>query len=141
MAAPASNPVTPSTSSPTRPNDLRFLGGGRRIKLPTRDTPVTFTVAGIDLQNDPLTFVVKDPTSFATNGGTASDPANVDVSIQVTGASGSTPAIATVTLTPLATFSGTVNMTHRSPRPVLSTTSSPSTEQNLQSWTRNNKSR
>src|SRR5579863_10089022 len=90
-------------------NDPPFLGSvGNQVT--NQGVPVTFTVQGIDLQNDPLTFVVKDPTSFASNGGTASDPANVNVSIQVAPASGSTPSTATITLTPQGTFSGTINM-------------------------------
>lgn len=90
-------------------NDAPFLGAvGNQVT--NEGTPVTFTVQGIDLQNDPLTFVVKDPTSFASNGGSAANPANVDVSIQVTGASGGNPSFATITLTPHGTFSGTVNM-------------------------------
>ena len=90
-------------------NDRPFLGPVSN-QVTNQGIPVTFTVQGIDLLNDPLTFVVKDPASFTANGGTATDPANVSVSIQVTPASGSTPATATITLTPQGTFSGTVNM-------------------------------
>jgi len=90
-------------------NDRPFLGTvGNQVA--TQGVPMTFFVQGIDLQNNPLTFVVKDPTSFAANGGAASDPTNVSVSIQVTPASGSTPATAAITLTPSVTFSGTINL-------------------------------
>jgi cyclophilin family peptidyl-prolyl cis-trans isomerase len=90
-------------------NDFPFLGPvGNQVA--TQGVPMTFNVQGIDLQNNPLTFIVKDPTSFAANGGTASDPAHVSVSIVVTPASGSTPASAVITLTPDVTFSGTINM-------------------------------
>ncbi len=90
-------------------NDPPFLGTVLN-QTTNQGTPVTFTVQGVDIQNDPLTFVVKDPSSFAANGFTASNPANVDVSIQVTGANGATPSFATITLTPQGTFSGTINM-------------------------------
>ncbi|HEY3968716.1 MAG TPA: peptidylprolyl isomerase [Planctomycetaceae bacterium] len=94
---------------PDTANDPPILGAvGNQVT--TQGVPVTFTVQGIDLQDDPLTFVVKDPTSFATEGGTAPDPANVTVAIQVTPASGSTPSTATITLTPSVTFSGTINL-------------------------------
>lgn len=90
-------------------NDAPFLGPvGNQVA--NQGTPVTFTVQGIDLNSNPLTFVVKDPTSFAANGGAAADPANVTVSIQVAPASGSTPSTATITLTPDVTFSGTINL-------------------------------
>ena len=90
-------------------NDPPFLGSVGN-QTTTQGTPVTFTVQGVDLQKDALTLVVKDPTSFAANGGTASNPPNVNVSIQVAPASGSTPSFATITLTPTGTFTGTINM-------------------------------
>ena len=90
-------------------NDPPFLGTvGNQVT--NEGTPVTFTVQGIDLQDNPLTFIVADPTSFTTNGGTASEPANVNVSISVAPASGSNPSTATITLTPDAGFSGTIDM-------------------------------
>jgi cyclophilin family peptidyl-prolyl cis-trans isomerase len=90
-------------------NDPPILGPVSN-QVATQGVPVTFTVQGIDIQKDPLTFVVKDPSSFAAHGGTASDPANVTVSIQVAAASGNTPSIATIKLTPSVTFSGTIDM-------------------------------
>ena len=90
-------------------NDPPFLGPVGN-QTATQGVPMTFTVQGIDLQNNPLTFVVKDPTNFATNGGTATPPPNVNVAIQVAAASGSTPSTATITLTPSVTFSGTISM-------------------------------
>jgi cyclophilin family peptidyl-prolyl cis-trans isomerase len=105
VVAPSSNVDTSSKVI----NDPPILGAVSN-QTTTQGVPVTFTVQGIDLQKDPLTFVVKDPTSFATNGGSASDPANVTVSISVAAATASTPSIATITLTPSVTTSGTINM-------------------------------
>jgi cyclophilin family peptidyl-prolyl cis-trans isomerase len=90
-------------------NDRPFLGtfssqvvGNHNITTAV-NSPVTFTVQGIDLENDNLTFVARDASTFTDNP-------NVTASVVVTQASGTTPAFATVTLTPKAGFSGTVNM-------------------------------
>ncbi|MBS0267320.1 MAG: cadherin-like domain-containing protein, partial [Planctomycetes bacterium] len=90
-------------------NDPPILGPVTNLTA-TQGVPLTFTVTGTDIQKDPLTFVVKDPTSFTTSGGNASNPSNVQVQISVTPASGNTPSKATITLTPTVTFSGTINM-------------------------------
>jgi cyclophilin family peptidyl-prolyl cis-trans isomerase len=88
-------------------NDRPFLGtfssqvvGNHNISTAV-NTPVTFTIQGIDLEADNLTFTVKDATTFADNP-------NVTASVVVTQASGTTPAFATVTLTPASGFSGNV---------------------------------
>ena len=90
-------------------NDPAFLGPVTN-QVTTQGTPVTFNVQGIDLDIDPLTFVVKDPTGFAGTDGTGTAPSNVNVSIQVTGAIGNTPSSAAITLTPIGTFTGTINL-------------------------------
>jgi cyclophilin family peptidyl-prolyl cis-trans isomerase len=90
-------------------NDPPILGAVSN-QTATQGLPVTFTVTGTDIQKDQLTFVVKDPTSFAASGGNASNPSHVQVQIQVTAATSSTPSKATITLTPDVTFSGTVDM-------------------------------
>lgn len=90
-------------------NDRPFLGtfssavvGNHNITTAVNGA-VTFTVQGIDLENDNLTFVVRDATTFADNP-------NVTASVVVTQASGTTPAFATITLTPKTDFSGTLNL-------------------------------
>jgi hypothetical protein len=73
-------------------------------------------VQGIDLENNPLTFVVKAQSGFdstsvsADPNSTGSDPQNVTPSITVTPASGTTPATAHMTLTPAHNFTGTINL-------------------------------
>ncbi len=77
------------------------------------NTPISFTVTGIDLKSDSLTFVVKDPTSASSNStalSSASSPLHGTVTITTTPASGSTPASALVTFTPETGFIGTVEM-------------------------------
>jgi len=90
-------------------NDRPFLGtfsanviGGHNITTAV-NTPVTFTITGIDLENDNLTFLVKDFLTFLDNP-------NVTASVQITQANGTNPAIATITLTPVAGFSGNINL-------------------------------
>ena len=90
-------------------NDRAILGSVSN-QVTKQGTPVTFNVQGIDMEKDSLTFVVKDAASFNTSTSTGSAPANVNVSIQVTPASGNTPASAAITLTPIGTFTGTVNL-------------------------------
>jgi cyclophilin family peptidyl-prolyl cis-trans isomerase len=65
--------------------------------------PVSFQVQGFDLENDPLTFVVKDGVTWAA-------PTKVAVQISQTPAQNGNPAVATVTLIPDVDFSGTVNL-------------------------------
>ena len=90
-------------------NDRPFLGtfspvvvGGHNIQTAV-NTPVTFTITGIDLENDNLTFLVKDFLTFLDNP-------NVTASVSITQASGGNPAIATITLTPANNFSGTIDL-------------------------------
>ena len=93
-------------------NDRPFLGPVTN-QTTTVGTPLTFTVTGTDIDNDSLTFLVKDPTSATTNSATLStaiDPLHGTVSISTTPASGTTPASAKITFTPEAGFSGTVDM-------------------------------
>lgn len=90
-------------------NEPAFLGSVSN-QTTNQGVPVTFTVQGFDLENQSLTYVVKDAASFAGADSTGTDPANVAVSIQVTPANGSTPSSASITLTPSITFSGTVNL-------------------------------
>ncbi|MSR57079.1 MAG: peptidylprolyl isomerase [Planctomycetaceae bacterium] len=90
-------------------NDRAFLGPVTNQST-NQGTPVTFTVQGFDLEKDSLKFVVWDANSFSTDASTGSLPANVNVSIQVNPASGNTPALASITLTPKGTFTGTVNL-------------------------------
>jgi cyclophilin family peptidyl-prolyl cis-trans isomerase len=77
-------------------NDRPFLGALENLGT-TQGTPVSFTIpAATDLENDALTYVVRDATNFANL------PANVIVSLdQVT---------RQVTLTPAAGFTGAINM-------------------------------
>lgn len=88
----ASPDTMDGTASGTPINDRPFLGPVSN-QTTSAGTPVTFNLTGTDLQNDPLTFVVKDPTSFAA-------PANVQVAIN-----GSQ-----VTVTPNAGFTGNVTL-------------------------------
>lgn len=90
-------------------NDRPFLGTVAN-QTTLQGTPITFTVSGTDLERDSLTFVVKDAASFSTATSIGTAPANVAVNIQVTPATSSNPAFATVTLTPSANFSGTSNL-------------------------------
>lgn len=90
-------------------NDPAFLGPVSNVTT-AQGTPVTLNVQGYDLEDDQLTFVVKDPATFNTDTATGSAPANVAVSIQVTPASGSTPATAAITLTPSATAPATIQL-------------------------------
>jgi cyclophilin family peptidyl-prolyl cis-trans isomerase len=92
-------------------NDRAFLGTVGDLTT-NEDTPIQFTVQGIDLEKDPLTFVVKDPTGFGANDHTSvgTAPQHVSVNIQVTPASGNTPSSALITLTPEANFHGVINM-------------------------------
>ena len=95
--------------------DRPFLGPINN-QTTNENTPLTFDVQGIDLENNPLTFVVKDQTGFDSTALTAdpnsvgSDPQNVTAGITVTPASGSTPATAHITLTPAHNFTGTINL-------------------------------
>ncbi len=91
-------------------NDPPYLGTSPATLTTTGTTPVSFTVQGIDLKNNPLTFEVNDAASWTAPNGVGTLPANVAVNITQTPASGSTPATATITLTPKAGFSGTVNL-------------------------------
>lgn len=78
-------------------NDRPFLGPvGDQVT--TEDAPVTFQLTGTDLENDTLTFIVRDADPLNFN----SSPSNISVTIdQATG---------NVTLTPDAGFSGTVDI-------------------------------
>ncbi len=92
-------------------NDRAILGPISSTLTTNQNTPVSFTVTGTDMELDQLTFVVKTLNGFdSTVGGnannTGSAPANVAVNIQVTPATSSTPATATITLTPNTNFTG-----------------------------------
>jgi len=84
-------------------NDRPFLGPITNQST-NEDTQLTFTVNATDLENDNLTFVVRDASNFANQ------PANVAATVTVTPASGNTPALATIKLTPNSNFFGTVNL-------------------------------
>lgn len=78
-------------------NDRPFLGPVSDL-VTNEGAPVTFTLTATDLENDALTFAVRD----ANAAGFSNPPSNVSVSInQATGE---------VTITPNAGFSGTVQM-------------------------------
>lgn len=111
-SSPQVQQVFTTTVVPNTATDRPFLGPVSSPVTTTENTPVSFTVNGIDLENNPLTFVVKDANGFDSTAGdnpdgTGNAPTDVAVSIQVTPASGSTPASALVTLTPNANFVGT----------------------------------
>lgn len=101
--------VVADTQSNVALNDRAFLGTVSN-QTTNQGTPITFNVQGFDLESDALTFVVKDAASFVNDTDTGTAPANVGVSINVTPASGSTPAVAAITLTPQGTFTGTVSL-------------------------------
>lgn len=90
-------------------NDKAFLGDVQNLTTP-KNTPITFTVNGIDLEKDNLTFVVSDPATFASPSDTGSTPPHLTVGIQITPASGNTPSFATITLTPENNFEGDIAM-------------------------------
>jgi len=90
-------------------NDKAFLGDVQDLTTPV-NTPITFTVQGIDLESDNLTFVVSDPATFANPSDTGSTPNHLTVGIQITPASGNTPSFATITLTPENGFQGDIEM-------------------------------
>lgn len=89
-------------------NDRAFLGTVTN-QTTTTGTPVTFNVQGTDLENDALTFVVKDPTVFSESV-TDAPPQNVTASIVVTQGTATTPTSAAITLTPAVGFNGTINL-------------------------------
>ncbi len=95
--------------------DRPFLGPVTN-KTTNENTPITFDVQGIDLENNPLTFVVKAQSGFdstsvsADPNSTGSDPLNVTATMTTTPASGTTPATAHITLTPAHNFTGTINL-------------------------------
>lgn len=93
---------------PNTVNDPPILGPVGNLTT-SEGTPLTFQVQGIDLQNDPLTFVVKDPAVFS-NAVTTAPPQNVAVNIVVAPANGAAPSTAAITLTPAVNFTGTVNL-------------------------------
>ncbi|MCS6851344.1 MAG: DUF4114 domain-containing protein [Gemmataceae bacterium] len=76
-------------------NDRPFLGHIPDVTT-SRGTAVTIDLPATDLENDPLTFVVRDPNNFANN------PPNVTVSINQTARR--------ATITPNPGFVGTVEM-------------------------------
>ena len=84
-------------------NDRPFLGPLVN-QTTNEDTQLTFTVTGTDLENDNLTFVVRDASNFANQA------ANITTQITVAPASGNTPATATIKITPNSNFFGTVNL-------------------------------
>ncbi|MFN0054934.1 MAG: YDG domain-containing protein [Planctomycetales bacterium] len=90
-------------------NERAFLGTVNN-QTTKQGTAVSFVVTGTDLEKDTLEFVVKDAASFATDGSTGTAHPNVDVTVQITQASGNNPASATITLTPKGTFTGTANL-------------------------------
>lgn len=93
-------------------NDRPFLGTVTN-QTTAVNTPVSWTVTGIDLENDNLTFLVKDPTSATANPNalsSASNPLHGTISISTTQANGSTPATSVITFTPETGFIGTIEM-------------------------------
>lgn len=90
-------------------NDKAYLGDVQDLTTPI-NTPITFTVQGLDLEKNDLTFVVSDPSTFASASDTGSTPAHVTVGIQITPASGNTPSFATITLTPETGYEGDISM-------------------------------
>ena len=90
-------------------NDRPYLGPVTNLATQP-NTPITFTVTGVDLESDALTFFVKDPNSFANSNSTGSAPANVSISITTTQANGTTPATSTITLTPNNGFTGDIEL-------------------------------
>ncbi|MES2788758.1 MAG: PKD domain-containing protein [Planctomycetota bacterium] len=93
-------------------NDRPYLGPVTN-QTTAVNTPVSFTVTGIDLENDNLTFVVKDPTSANSNSSalsSAANPLHGTVTIQTTQANGTTPATTIITFTPEAGFIGEIEM-------------------------------
>ena len=93
-------------------NDRPFLGVIQNISTAV-NTPISFTITGIDLESDNLTFVVKDPTSANSNSSalsSASNPLHGTISIQTTQANGTTPATSVVTFTPENGFIGSIEM-------------------------------
>lgn len=93
-------------------NDRPFLGPVTD-QTTAVNTPVSFTVTGLDLENDNLTFLVKDPTSALSNPNAlsaASNPLHGTVSISTTQANGTTPATTVITFTPENGFIGDIEM-------------------------------
>lgn len=93
-------------------NDRPFLGTVTD-QTTAINTPVSWTVTGIDLENDNLTFLVKDPTSATANPNalsSAANPLHGTISISTTQANGSTPATSVITFTPETGFIGTIEM-------------------------------
>ncbi len=93
-------------------NDRSFLGPVTN-QTTAVNTPVSFTVTGIDLESDNLTFLVKDPTSALSNPNAfsaASNPLHGTISIQTTQANGTTPATSVITFTPETGFIGDIEM-------------------------------
>jgi len=101
--------VIPVTVVADTVNDRAYLGSVSN-QTAVQGRPVSFTVQGFDLESDPLTFLIRDAASWSTAASTGTAPTNVATNIAVTPASGGNPATATVTLTPSATFSGTINL-------------------------------
>ena len=101
--------VVPVTVVADTVNDRAFLGAVSN-QTAIQGRPVSFTVQGFDLENDNLTFQIRDAASWSANDSTGTAPANVATNISVTPASNGNPAVATITLTPSVTFSGTVNL-------------------------------
>ncbi len=93
-------------------NDRPFLGPVTD-QTTAVNTPISFTVTGIDLESDNLTFVVKDPTSAASSSSalsSAADPLHGTVTIVTTPANGTTPASTLITFTPEEGFVGEVDL-------------------------------
>ncbi|MDB5337010.1 MAG: putative peptidyl-prolyl cis-trans isomerase [Planctomycetaceae bacterium] len=93
-------------------NDRPFLGPIQNISTAV-NTPISFTVTGIDLESDNLTFLVKDPTSASSNSSalsSATNPLHGTISIQTTQSNGTTPATSLVTFTPDNGFIGSIDM-------------------------------
>ncbi len=107
----ANNGVGNSISQPlnlsvvTDTNDPPWLGPVTN-QTAIQGRPVSFQVQGFDLENDPLTFVVKRSTGVKTWAA----PLKVASQITVAPAQNGNPAVATVTLIPDADFSGTSNL-------------------------------
>lgn len=85
-------------------NDLPILGPVDASVTTTLGVAETIQITGTDLDRDNLSFIVRD----GTNTSQQPDATKVTVSISQTPATASSPAVATITLTPAEGFVGTV---------------------------------
>ncbi|MFO1022092.1 MAG: peptidylprolyl isomerase [Planctomycetales bacterium] len=78
-------------------NDKPFLGPVQNLTTQI-NTAKTFTVNGFDLEKDALTFIVSDPSTFASRQRYRFNPGEREREYPGHPASGDTPAFATITL-------------------------------------------